>query len=313
MLIVFYVLNTLSDIDNVDHLYEIIHSMFSTSWSNSSHSFDYPQNRMFSLRSYPPPPPSAIDCSCNSFDFHDESACFSNGVSTKPRCGCRAWLENEAPFCYVRSNCPSASSSSFVTNAQYITNCNSPPPPPAFPSDITCDDPNFVDQWHHKYVNSFDVWNTQNVSGNGISVVVVDTGVEYHSDFVISSSDSYESFFSGTLPNPTHSHGTNCAGVVAAIRNNRIGGCGVSFNSKIIDAPLLSSFSSAFFEEIFTRFENRSDIIFSNSWGPVEYTSYALDSVEQRIMDESVQKRNGKGLILIWAAGNGQIWDNINE
>lgn len=304
-----------SSFQNVNEIHEYLRIMFSNSWLNSSHSFNYTKNKYFSLRYFPPPPPSDVDCSCNYFDIADETTCFSNGLSTKPRCGCRAWIENSEPFCYVRSNCPLASSSSFVLNAQYML-CDinlTPPPPPAYPLDLTCDDPNFADQWHHKYVHSFDVWSVQNVSGNGISVVVVDTGVETHSDFVISTSDSYESFFSGTLPPPTNPHGTNCAGVIAAIRNNQIGGCGVSYNSKIIDAPLLSSFSHAFFEDIYTRFENRSDIIFSNSWGPEEYSSYALNDVQQKIMDESVWKRNGRGLILIWAAGNGQIWDNVND
>lgn len=277
--------------------------------SNYSQNLKFDQNVLFSLR-------STSDCSCNYFDFNNEHACTSNAVSTKPRCGCREWINGQNSFCYTKLNC--GTNSSFAIGAQFIecnTETSTPPPPPAVPLTLSCQDPAYVEQWHHSYINLVDAWTSSASDGVNISIVVVDTGIEEtHPDLQMDENDRYEWNTTETL----HSHGTNCAGIIASVRNNMQGGCGIAFKSKLIDAQLLNAdLTDIEFEsrllKIYPKFENRSDILFSNSWGPAEYSSSVLSSNVKAMFDDFVNKRNGLGTLLIWAAGNGYVWDNIND
>ena len=294
--------------DRVTILHERIHALFST---HLPRGLNFDQHALFSLRSH---------CPCNSFDFYDEimydeNACTSNGVLTKPRCGCRDWLNDGSAFCYTKTDC--GFPSEYYPGAYYkecYLKSSTPPPPPSLPRSESCFDPDYHSQWHHAYVNLVHAWGIS--SGLNTSVVVVDTGIEAtHPDLNMDENERYEW---NDEEQPFDKHGTNCAGVIASIRNNYKGGCGVSFNSKLIDAPLLnprltqSQFESRLIDT-YTKFENRSDILFSNSWGPVEYSSTVLAPSVQAMFDDFSSKRNGLGTILIWAAGNGFIWDNVND
>ncbi|UCD03602.1 MAG: S8 family serine peptidase [Candidatus Woesearchaeota archaeon] len=65
-------------------------------------------------------------------------------------------------------------------------------------------------------INSDDVW-AQGVTGNGIRVCVVDTGVGPHSDLNVVA--EYDFYNNDNDASDDHGHGTHCAGIVASAHN----------------------------------------------------------------------------------------------
>lgn len=103
----------------------------------------------------------------------------------------------------------------------------------------------------------------------------------------------------GTATNTNFSHGTHCAGIVAASTNNGIGVASIGFNTQYI--PIKAKQSSTSGSSIQAAMEgvvyalNTPARIISMSWG-----GSSSSSVEQMIYDYAHQK----GIILIAAAGN---------
>lgn len=103
-------------------------------------------------------------------------------------------------------------------------------------------------------------------------------------------------------PMDFHGHGTHCAGIAAAVGNNSVGVCGVTWNSKIM--PVRAGYKGAdgggYLElddaaaAIIYASDNGAHII-SCSWG-VYYSSH--------IIREAVEYAYDAGVILVAAAGN---------
>ena len=101
-------------------------------------------------------------------------------------------------------------------------------------------------------------------------------------------------------------HGNSCAGIVAAVQDNEKGLSGVAPESKVMsiafgateetDAEVLSSWVAAGFIEAC---DNNADII-SCSWSFSGWASYVDEAIEYALDCG----RNGKGSIVVFAAGN---------
>lgn len=105
-------------------------------------------------------------------------------------------------------------------------------------------DPGFPNQWHlhNNYYPGHDlnitgVW-TQGITGKGVTVAVLDDGLDYTSDD-LRNNFSFEGSFDFNnhtkLPYPwksDDSHGTKCASEIAGVRNG-ICGVGVAYEAKI--------------------------------------------------------------------------------
>ena len=176
----------------------------------------------------------------------------------------------------------------------------------------------YANQFHLKQMKVKTAWQNQfdrdKCFGNGVTITVVDNGVErQHEDLIdnIDSKGSYD-FISqrkGHLPIPNSksfpNHGTNVAGIIAAAANG-FGVIGIANKSKIQSYNLIA-------------FEGRTDVdviiamqasghISNNSWGPSDRFPKLLASpvLWRRVIDNQVKNgRNGKGTIYVWAAGNG--------
>ncbi|CAG06456.1 unnamed protein product, partial [Tetraodon nigroviridis] len=192
-------------------------------------------------------------------------------------------------------------------------------------------DPSYPKQWHlHNYrnkgmdINVTGVWE-QNVTGQGVTVVVIDDGVEHtHQD--IQSNYSPEGSYDlnsndpDPMPHPDshgdNRHGTRCAGEIAAVPNNSFCAVGVAYGSKVagirlLDGPLTDSLEAVAFNKHY-----QVNDIYSCSWGP-EDDGRTVDGPhplgKAALQHGVIAGRRGFGSIFVVASGNGgQYNDNCN-
>ena len=178
--------------------------------------------------------------------------------------------------------------------------------------DMKCsNDPLFNQQWglHNSNYAGVDIsapsaWDY--ATGKGVKIAILDTGVDMdHTDLAANiSSLSYDT---ETFSSPSvvyGDHGTHCAGIAAAVKDNGIQIAGVAPDATIVpisnqlvvsaNTPQKLAFG------IIWAYQNGADII-SNSW---YYPTH------HAILDEAIQLavrygRNGKGSVVVFASGNG--------
>ncbi len=175
--------------------------------------------------------------------------------------------------------------------------------------------------WGRDLVNSPEVWN-QGITGNGIVVAVVDSGVDYtHPDLdaniwrnageipdngIDDDRNGYVDDVRGwdfvsndnnPMDGDIDGHGTHVAGAIAAERND-FGITGVAYNAKIMPVRVLSTdgFANSNNSAAGIRYaaDNGANIInFSiSSWLPSRETN------------EAIQYATNKGVVVVMAAGN---------
>ncbi|XP_029301756.1 proprotein convertase subtilisin/kexin type 7 [Cottoperca gobio] len=192
-------------------------------------------------------------------------------------------------------------------------------------------DPNYPKQWHlNNYLNKgmdinvTGVWE-RNITGRGVTVVVVDDGVEHtHQD--IQSNYSPEGSYDlnsndpDPMPHPDvlsdNHHGTRCAGEIAAVPNNSFCAVGVAYGSKVagirvLDGPLTDSLEAIAFNKHY-----QVNDIYSCSWGPDD-DGHTVDGPhplgKAALQHGVIAGRQGFGSIFVVASGNGgQYNDNCN-
>uniref|UniRef100_A0A8C6T8S1 Proprotein convertase subtilisin/kexin type 7 n=1 Tax=Neogobius melanostomus TaxID=47308 RepID=A0A8C6T8S1_9GOBI len=196
---------------------------------------------------------------------------------------------------------------------------------------VAFNDPRYPEQWHlHNDVNrGMDInvtglWE-RNITGRGVTVVVVDDGVEHtHQDIQpnYSPEGSYDlnSNDPDPMPHPdAHSdnhHGTRCAGEIAAVPNNSFCAVGVAYGSKVagirvLDGPLTDSLEAIAFNKHY-----QVNDIYSCSWGPDD-DGHTVDGPhplgKAALQHGVIAGRRGFGSIFVVASGNGgQYNDNCN-
>ncbi|XP_041658273.1 proprotein convertase subtilisin/kexin type 7 [Cheilinus undulatus] len=196
---------------------------------------------------------------------------------------------------------------------------------------LAFNDPYYPRQWHlHNDLNKgldinvTGVWE-HNITGQGVTVVVVDDGVEHtHQDIQpnYSPEGSYDlnSNDPDPMPHPdVHSdnhHGTRCAGEIAAVPNNSYCAVGVAYGSKVagirvLDGPLTDSLEAVAFNKHY-----QVNDIYSCSWGPDD-DGHTVDGPhplgKAALQHGVIAGRKGFGSIFVVASGNGgQYDDNCN-
>lgn len=188
--------------------------------------------------------------------------------------------------------------------------------------EIQCvNDPLFANQWGLQHTGQWggpaglDIaacngWSNWTTGDNDIVVAVLDHGFEQnHPDLAANNIGVGFDTESGTSPALVlGSHGTACAGIVAARQNNSIGVTGVAPNCRImsISNSLVGSPNSRQrrADGINWAWDSGADVI-SNSWGSgVQYTI-----IDDAIFNALVFGRNGLGTVVVFATGN----DNLNS
>ncbi|XP_044525528.1 proprotein convertase subtilisin/kexin type 7 [Gracilinanus agilis] len=196
---------------------------------------------------------------------------------------------------------------------------------------VLFNDPKYPQQWHlnnrrirGRDINVTGVWE-RNVTGRGVTVVVVDDGVEHTIQDIepnYSPEGSYDlnSNDPDPMPHPDvengNHHGTRCAGEIAAVPNNSFCAVGVAYGSKIagirvLDGPLTDSLEAVAFNKHY-----QINDIYSCSWGPDD-DGKTVDGPHQlgkaALQHGVIAGRRGFGSIFVVASGNGgQHNDNCN-
>lgn len=141
-------------------------------------------------------------------------------------------------------------------------------------------------------------------TGRGIVIAFVDQGVELnHHD--LAANIYYKSYDAETQTSPSKiygDHGTHCAGIAAAVRNNGIQVAGVAPDAKIMSISVKLVFSINYEYNLTNginwAWKNGADII-SCSWKCTQN-----DLLEDAINDAVSKGRGGKGCVFVKSAGN---------
>ncbi|MCB1121533.1 MAG: S8 family serine peptidase, partial [Verrucomicrobiae bacterium] len=190
------------------------------------------------------------------------------------------------------------------------------------------------DQWHLRNIgdrqsvegedaNLYPAWN-QNVSGVGVHIAIVDTGIEGdHPDLALNYRDDLDFDYldndNSAYPLATdETHGTAVSGVAAAAANDSCG-VGAAFNAELIGVRLIDENRGVSASRQASAIAHQSDIvdIYNNSWGPDTDNGALMagpvDLSFSAIRNAINNGRNGLGCIFVWAAGNGRaIGSNVN-
>lgn len=196
---------------------------------------------------------------------------------------------------------------------------------------ITPNDPNFTNQWHLKNTgqsggtvgediangNIETIWNT--CTGTGMVIAILDTGVEInHPDLKdnILTGRSLDYADGDTDPTSTDEHGTAVAGLAGARGFNGIGVVGAAPKASLIGYRLIGV-STVTDAEIADGLIRNLDVVqvHNNSWGPADESgelSPINSLIERALLTGVTSGRQGKGIVYVWAAGNGGNQDNSN-
>lgn len=165
-------------------------------------------------------------------------------------------------------------------------------------------------------INVESAWNIVNVDNN-IKVAVIDTGVDAnHEDLGVNVLEGYTVGYPSSLGSPVNvseyndkSHGTACAGIIAAIDNN-IGIRGIASGVKILPVNIFTGYAnyynapvsvgnSQIADAIRWAVNNNADIL-SCSWGGGNESN----EIKYAILHAINNGRNGKGCVVVFASGN---------
>lgn len=156
------------------------------------------------------------------------------------------------------------------------------------------------------HLRVLDAWNRLGNKGSSdITIAVIDMGFDLQhpdlKDNIVHSFDVWENA-PFTKPKTFRDHGTPCAGVALA-RENGFGTIGVAPNSKFMPLSGLG-FSIRDTEVMYGHCMDKGADIISCSWGSIQ-AQHELDSEKEDIIRNVATKgRNGKGCIILYAAGN---------
>ncbi len=157
--------------------------------------------------------------------------------------------------------------------------------------------------------------------GEGVLVAVVDDSLEIrHADLIdnMATNAPHRDFLrasgaSNQDPTPTEpgdGHGTSVAGIIAA-RDNSIGVVGVAPRARLIGLNLLKANSAA--NDAEAMLHQRALVsVSNNSWGATDGTGKlnpSDDTWKQAIEQGIVEGAGGRGIVYLWAGGNGHDLD----
>ena len=178
--------------------------------------------------------------------------------------------------------------------------------------DMTCsNDPMFNQQWGLQNsintgidISASDAWNY--ATGNHVKIAILDTGVDMtHID--LTSNIGNLSYDAETKTSPSvvyRYHGTKCAGIAAAVKDNSIHIAGVAPDAEIvpISVNIGNSTNNALklADGITWAYQHGVDII-SNSW----HSSGSHTAIDEAIQNAFLYGRQGKGCIIVFSSGNG--------
>ncbi|KAL0965792.1 hypothetical protein UPYG_G00285770 [Umbra pygmaea] len=168
------------------------------------------------------------------------------------------------------------------------------------------------------YMNIEAAWR-RGPTGKGVVVAILDDGIEREHPDLKQNYDSFASYdINGNDDDPTprydsssdNSHGTKCAGMVAAAANNSHCSIGISFNARIGGIRMLDGDVTDMVEAQSLSFRQQHIDIYSASWGPEDdgATVEGPGPLTRLALENGIRTgREGRGSIFVWASGNGGL------
>ena len=185
----------------------------------------------------------------------------------------------------------------------------------SYPNAFSSNDPYYVEQWGlHNFgqnngvvgidINVEEAWCITKGNAN-IKIAVLDRGIDVaHPDLSnnIYTVHNYCPDQNYEPPIERLTHGTECAGIIAAKADNEIGITGVAPNCRIISVNMSNCVgdvtSATVFSSIIWAYQNSADII-SLSWGCAQNDPLIANAVA-----ETMNGRNGLGCVFVCSSGN---------
>ncbi|KAL5015232.1 hypothetical protein ScPMuIL_009502 [Solemya velum] len=203
-----------------------------------------------------------------------------------------------------------------------------------FGEDMGYNDEYYPDQWYIRNtgqsggvpgldMNVVPAWK-RGMTGKGVIVTIMDDGIDHeHPDLKNrydqrASADFDDKYDRMDDPMPdkrdkSNSHGTRCAGEVAAEADNGICGVGIAHECSIGGIRLLDGKVTDHMEAKALQHENQYVDIYSASWGPTDdgaTMEQPREGTVRALADGAQNGRGGKGSIFVWATGNGGDYDD---
>jgi thermitase len=171
-------------------------------------------------------------------------------------------------------------------------------------------DPLAEQQYAIEITKALDAWNLQ-IGDPSVKIAILDEGVDTaHEDLAAVIVGSYDAVDNDNFqePKPWDAHGTACAGLAAAIHGNQRGVKGVGGGCSLMAVRIAYSPANGAQWETRNSWIKRAidwswkngAAILSNSWGGGAPSSSIINAFERA----RTQGRNGKGCVIIIAAGN---------
>ena len=171
-------------------------------------------------------------------------------------------------------------------------------------------------QYMHKYIDDYKAWDA-GITGKNVTVAVIDTGANLnHPDLKanlrddgynpIALDEEYREYAKENGlnvytdendPTDDQGHGSHCSGIVAAVKGNGVGGCGVAPDAKILPIKVMTEEGSGITEWIVAGInyaaKKNVDVISMSLGGP-------YDELEGKAVVNAINK----GVTVVAAAGN---------
>lgn len=189
-------------------------------------------------------------------------------------------------------------------------------------------EPLYHDQWHlQNYFNGANVeraWEEADVRGAGVTVAIVDDGLQWtHPDLRTNYDAEHSWDFNHNdgdpSPDPRYdAHGTSAAGVCCAAANGHCG-VGAAPEASLVGLRLIAGPITDYDESVALSHHGNAGIdIYSCSWGPADDGAALRDAghLTHLVLERQTvggAGRQGRGNIYVWAGGNGRYnHDNCN-
>lgn len=163
------------------------------------------------------------------------------------------------------------------------------------------EDPDYVKQWYHETINTTAAWGvnpTPESKGKGVTVAVLDSGIDYNHEDLKENIVGHISTVDGGAGMDTDGHGTHCAGLIAAADNN-VGGVGIAPRAGIFSVQVTNEGKGGtawIVAGLNAAIDKNVDVI-SMSLGSKYY-----DELEKKAIDKAIKK----GIVVVASAGNGE-------
>ena len=158
------------------------------------------------------------------------------------------------------------------------------------------------DLWNLDMIGAPEVWATNNngpgATGKGVTIAVVDTGIDYrHREFKGRIRAGYDFVDGDSIAEDTNGHGTHVTGTIAAANDGR-GITGVAHDATIMPIRVLDENGAGYLSDAIRGVRwatnNGADVINLSLGG----TGYS------RAMDDAIRQAARRGAVVVMAAGN---------